>query len=138
MTKNEYVLCQRGMLLFVFGLALGFVLPAFPVKQAALGVHQAALESGTFLIAVGLLWPKFGWSARKSIVMARLLWISFYVLMVGLTFAALIARNAAAGGAPNRVGQLVALVLNAGSSILMLVVTVLLLFAFRGVPIKQE
>ena len=133
MTKAEYLLCQRGVLLFLLALLLGFFVPAFPVKQTVLGVHQAAIESGTFLIAAGLVWPKFAWSARKALIVARVTWMSFYGLMLGLTIGALAAGKA---GMPAP-GRIVILALNVGGSVLILAVTVMMLFAFRGVAIKE-
>jgi hypothetical protein len=135
MKRLEYELCQRGLLLFVFGLALGFFISAFPVRPMARAAHEAALQSGTFLIAIGWAWPKLNWSALKSTILARLSWISFYCLTLGLTCAALLPQGAAAAGASRGIGPVVANVLNIGSSVLMLVVSVLVLFAFRGVRV---
>ena len=133
MTKAEYLLCQRGVLLFLLALVLGFFIPVFPVKQLVLGVHQAAIESGTFLIAAGFVWPKFAWSARKALIVARVTWMSFYGLMFGLTCAALIAGKTDVPG----LGKIVILMLNVGGSLLILAVTVMMLFAFRGVAVKE-
>jgi hypothetical protein len=133
MTKAEYLLCQRGVLLFLLAMLLGFFVPAFPVKQMVLGVHQAALESGIFLIAAGVLWPKLAWSARKALIVARVTWMSFYGLMLGLTCAALIAGKADVPGA----GKTAIFALNVGTSVLLLAITVMMLFAFRGVAVKE-
>lgn len=73
-------------------------------------------------------------SPRWSSLGANLLWISFYVLQTGLTLGATQADDSAAGRSAL---QMVAMALNVSSSILMSVVAIALLVAFRPSAVLQ-
>jgi hypothetical protein len=119
MTLAERRLCLTGSLLFLFGLVLGFAVPAFPDKQAVLNAHLTALGSGTFLIVIGLLWGKLGYSPKWSGVFTHMLWISFFVLEAGLTLAATSPHLAV--DVPASVVQMISGALNAIGAILMVI-----------------
>lgn len=86
--KLSSILCFTGVLLFVLGLATGFGMPAFRAPRIGLSAHLTATQCGIALIAFGILWPRLtlwnGWSAP----LAHIMWISFYLLWVGLVAAA--------------------------------------------------
>jgi hydroxylaminobenzene mutase len=68
----------------MLGLLNGFVIPLGRSPRIGLSAHLAAVQSGTFLIAAGLLWPKIGlWPAWSGVV-ADLLWISLYAVWLSL------------------------------------------------------
>jgi hydroxylaminobenzene mutase len=88
MTTISAMLCFAGLLLFLIGLFLGFGIPIFGSPRLGLSAHVTAMQSGIALIAIGLLWPHLrfwsGWSAPT----AHVLWISLYVVSVGMTMSA--------------------------------------------------
>ena len=52
-------LAFAGLLLFFFGLGLGFAVSIFPTIKPLLSAHEGALGSGTFLICIGAIWSMF-------------------------------------------------------------------------------
>jgi hydroxylaminobenzene mutase len=88
MTRNERMLCVAGLALFLLALLQGFFIPLFVRVDAARAAHATALGSGTFLIAVGVLWPKLTFAPRPSSVWSALLAASLYLIAVGLTVGA--------------------------------------------------
>jgi hydroxylaminobenzene mutase len=80
--------CFAGLAMFVFGLALGFILKALPNPRAALSAHLNAVQSGTFLIALALLWPKLAIWAGLAAPLGHATWIAFWALEVGMVIAA--------------------------------------------------
>jgi hydroxylaminobenzene mutase len=82
------LLCFTGALLFLFGLLTGFGIPGFRSPRIGLSAHLAAIESGLGLIAFGLLLPHLALSPTWATVIAQTLWISLYVLWIGLVFGA--------------------------------------------------
>ena len=127
MAALEKRLCLAGVVLFFFGLLLGFAVPLFPDKHSVLGAHESALGSGTFLIAMGLLWNKLAFSPKWSWWSAQLLWISFFVLQAGLTLGA--ANPGASASSPRSAAQTIAGLLNTVGAILMFVVVAVVLIA---------
>src|ERR1700687_5293330 len=81
-------LCFMGALLFMLGLLTGFGIPRFRSPRIGLSAHLAAIESGLGLIAFGLLLPHLAISIGWVGAIGHSLWISLYVLWVGLLFAA--------------------------------------------------
>ena len=77
-----------GLAMFVFGLALGFFLKSCPNPRAALSAHLNAVQSGTFLIALALLWPKLAIWTRLAAPIGHATWIAFWALEVGMVIAA--------------------------------------------------
>jgi (hydroxyamino)benzene mutase len=78
-----------GMLLFLLGLFTGFAIPKCRSPRVGLSAHLAAVQSGTFLLALGLLWPKLGLGAPWNGVMANTTWISLYMVWLSLLLAAM-------------------------------------------------
>ena len=104
MVSIPATLCFTGVLLFLFGLLAGFGVPAFSNPRLGLSAHLTGVQSGTALLAIGLLWPHLqfahGWSAATGYG----LWISLYVLFAGMTLGAVWATGRtlpiAGGGTP--------------------------------------
>lgn len=88
MNDAANVLCFTGMLLFLLGLLNGFAIPKLRSPRMGLAAHLTAVQCGTFLIAVGLLWPRLAFSLMWSGVLAHALWASLYVLWLALLLAA--------------------------------------------------
>ena len=87
-TSIEWTLCFSGVLLFFLGLLTGFAIPAARSPRIGLSAHLTGVQSGTFLIAVGSLWPKLdlgSWSAPVG----HALWLSLYAIWLSLLLAAL-------------------------------------------------
>jgi hydroxylaminobenzene mutase len=125
-------LALAGLALFVFGLAFGFMLKALPNPRAGLSAHLNAVQSGTFLIVLGLLWPRLAvWKAAAG-PLAHLIWLAFWGLEAGMVLAAFI--PAAAAVTTPRALKLAAAGLTGLSAIAMLVGVGALLFTFRTAP----
>jgi len=77
-----------GVLLFMLGLFTGFGIPSFRSPRIGLSAHLDAIESGLALIAVGLLLPHLTISVEWAGAIGYSLWISLYLLWIGLLFAA--------------------------------------------------
>jgi (hydroxyamino)benzene mutase len=82
-------LCFMGALLFALGLLTGFGIPRFRSPRIGLSAHLAEIESGLGLIAFGLLLPHLAISAGWAGAIAYGLWVSLYVMCIGLLFAAI-------------------------------------------------
>ena len=77
-----------GAMLFMLGLLTGFAIPSFRSPRIGLSAHLAAIESGLALIAFGLMLPHLALSAGWAGAIGHSLWISLYMLWIGLLFAA--------------------------------------------------
>ena len=82
-------LAWSGVLLFLLGLLTGVAIPFVRAPRIALSAHVAAIESGLVLIAVGLLGARLTLSEGWAAGIAHGLWISLYVLWLGLVAGAL-------------------------------------------------
>lgn len=87
-SREGHRLLQLGILLFVFALLVGLVVPTFAVPRLGLSTHLLGIMQGTFLIVIGLLWPRL----RVTRVMSR---IGFLLAVYGC-FAAWLANLSAA------------------------------------------
>src|SRR5689334_3549952 len=47
------------MSFFLIALLIGVVVPYFAIPRLALSVHLTGLMQGVFLLAVGIIWPRF-------------------------------------------------------------------------------
>ncbi|MGH7735765.1 MAG: hydrogenase, partial [Gemmatimonadales bacterium] len=74
------ILCLAGLVLFMLGLLAGFVIPRMRSPRLGLSAHLTAVQGGSFLIAVGLMWPKLALGEAMSRVLANGLWISIDLL----------------------------------------------------------
>lgn len=80
-------LWRAGLALFVFGLAFGFLVKAIPDSRLALSAHLNAVQSGTFLIALGLLWPRLAVWPRAAMALSIAVCVSFWTLEAGMVLA---------------------------------------------------
>ncbi len=85
----QALLAWSGVLLFLLGLLTGVAIPALRAPRIALSAHVAAIESGLALIAVGLLGARLELSDGWAAAIAHGLWISLYVLWIGLLVGAI-------------------------------------------------
>ena len=84
----QALLGYSGALLFLLGLLTGVAIPATRAPRIALSAHVAAIESGLALVVFGLLGAKLVLSPGWAAAIAHGLWISLYVLWVGLVLGA--------------------------------------------------
>jgi len=87
MSAMESTLAFTGVLLFFLGLLTGFVIPVARSPRIGLSAHLTGVQSGTFLIAGGLLWPKLALGSWGTAV-GHLLWISLYAIWLSLVLGA--------------------------------------------------
>jgi hydroxylaminobenzene mutase len=80
-------LCFTGMLLFLLGLLNGLAIPRLRSPRLGLSAHLTGVQSGVFLIATGLLWPKLDLASPWSAVLGQSLWISLYMIWLSLLLA---------------------------------------------------
>jgi len=83
-SRQGHHLLQGGILLFLFALLVGLVIPKFAVPRLGLSVHLLGIMQGTFLAVLGLLWSKLKFTRRIS-------WVGFWLVLYGF-FAAWIAN----------------------------------------------
>lgn len=80
MIMAQNIVCFSGLLLFVLGLLNGLIIPKSKSPRLSLSAHLTAVQSGTFLIAIAWAWPRFNLPAPTSILVARALSGSMFVL----------------------------------------------------------
>jgi hydroxylaminobenzene mutase len=88
MESLSSTLCFTGVLLFALGLATGFAIPAFRNSRIGLSAHLTGVQSGTFLIALGLMWSKIALWPSVSNLIGHAIWISLYTIYGSLVLAA--------------------------------------------------
>jgi hydroxylaminobenzene mutase len=88
MESLSSTLCFAGVLLFLLGLATGFAIPAFRSSRIGLSAHLTGLQSGTFLVALGLMWPRIALWPSMSNLIGHAIWISLYTIYGSLVLAA--------------------------------------------------
>ena len=115
----------NGLALFIFGLAFGFIFKSLPNEKAGLTAHLNAVQSGTFLVALGLLWPQLTVRLRATALLANANVLAFWLLQIGLTVPAF-APAPAIGGT-----KLAAVGLQAAGSLIMIVSVGALLIPMR-------
>ena len=64
--RRGHRLLQVGSLLFLLALLVGLAVPRFAAPRLALSTHLLGIMQGTFLIVLGLLWPKLKLSGAQS------------------------------------------------------------------------
>ncbi len=89
MERLSSTLCFAGALLFLLGLLTGFGIPGFRSPRIGLSAHLAAIEGGLGLIAFGLLLRHLVVSEGWATGITHTLWVSLYVLWLGLLFGAI-------------------------------------------------
>ena len=82
------LLAERGVLLFLLGLLTGLGQGVYRNPRVGLSAHLTGVQSGTVLIAFGLLWPYLGIAAGWAAPVAHTLWLSFYAIWFALVLAA--------------------------------------------------
>src|ERR1700753_649959 len=87
MPNPTSTLCFAGMLLFLLGLLNGLAIPRMRSPRLGLSAHLTGVQSGTFLIAAGLLWSKLSLAGTLSAVVAHALWVSLYAVWLSLVLA---------------------------------------------------
>ena len=75
LTVTARRLMRSGVLLFVLGLLTGLVVPAVSNPRMGLASHLEGLMNGTFLVVLGLLWPRLRLSDRS---LAITFWLATY------------------------------------------------------------
>jgi hydroxylaminobenzene mutase len=88
-------LLQLGVGLFLLGLFTGFAIPALANPRMALSSHLEAVMNGTFLVVLGLLWPRLALPPRA-------LRVGFWLALYGAYAKWLGTLVAAAWGAGGR------------------------------------
>ena len=81
------VLCFAGLALFMLGLLNGLAIPRMRSPRLGLSAHLTGVQAGTFLIAVGLMWPRLSLSQAWSEMLANGLWVSMLLIWVSLVLA---------------------------------------------------
>lgn len=68
-------LIQFGVALFLLGLLTGLAVPALANPRMALASHMEAVMNGTFLVVLGLVWPRLALSPR---LLVTAFWLAVY------------------------------------------------------------
>lgn len=74
-TIRSHRLLQLGILLFLLGLLVGFVVPALANPRMGLASHLEGIMNGIFLVVLGLLWPRLHLSPNAS---TTLFWLALF------------------------------------------------------------
>lgn len=90
MSDVNQPMALAGVVLFLFGLLNGFIISLGRSPRLGLSAHLTAVQSGTFLIAISLLWPHIGFSSPWGETIAWVLSVSLYLLWLALLFAGLL------------------------------------------------
>ena len=88
MEELSSTLAFMGALLFLLGLLTGFGIPKFRSPRIGVSAHLDAIESGLGLIAFGLLLLHLRISIGWASLIGHTMWISLYVLWIGLVVGA--------------------------------------------------
>jgi hypothetical protein len=83
-SPEQQRLCGVGLLLFLVGLAVGFGVQASPSPRGMLAAHLTGVQSATFLVALGLLWPRLRLGPAATKLLSSAIWISFVALETGM------------------------------------------------------
>jgi hydroxylaminobenzene mutase len=87
MNSISSILSFCGVLLFMLGLLTGFAIPALRSPRLGLSAHLVGVQGGTFLIAMGLLWPHLTlWPAWNGAI-GHGIWLSLYALWFSILLA---------------------------------------------------
>jgi (hydroxyamino)benzene mutase len=80
----QATLAFTGILLFLFGLLGGAAIPFLKSPRIGLSAHVTALQAGVALVAFAWLGTRLAVPAAWAAPIAHTLWISFYVIWLGL------------------------------------------------------
>lgn len=64
--RQGHRLIQVGLFLFLLSLLVGIFVPRFAVPRLGLSTHLLGLMQGTFLMVIGVVWPRLRASATAS------------------------------------------------------------------------
>lgn len=136
MTDAADILCFAGVLLFLFGLLTGFAIPGCRSPRLGLSAHLTAVQSGTFLIALGLLWPRLSMTSPWSSILADGTSLSLYMVWMSLLLAGVFGAGrglpiAGGGITTGPARQAVVTVLLAAGSLGIVAATAALLITWR-------
>ena len=84
---DPQTLCFAGVALFLLGLLNGLAIPRLRSPRLGLSAHLTGVQSGTFLVAVGLMWPRLVLARPWIDVFAYGLWLSLYAVWLSLLLA---------------------------------------------------
>lgn len=90
MVGIDHQLALAGIVLFLLGLLNGFAIGLGRSPRLGLSAHLTGVQSGTFLIAMALLWPHIVFPGGMSRFMSAALWVSLYLLWLALCLAGLL------------------------------------------------
>lgn len=129
-------IARRGLVLFTLGLLFGFAIPFCASPRLGLSAHLTMVQSGMFLIGVGLLWPRMGLAGVASRVLSQAVSLSLFALSLGQVLAAVwggssVLPIAAAGRRAAPVEEAIAGALIVGGSIGVAMTCLALVFLWR-------
>jgi len=94
MIDSRRRLLWHGMLLFLLGLLTGFVETNFQNPRMGLAAHLEGVMNGTFLVALGAIWPEVKLAARQQAVAYWTVLYGTYANWVVTTLAAVLGTAA--------------------------------------------
>jgi hydroxylaminobenzene mutase len=129
-------LCFSGTLLFLLAMLNGMAIPRLRSPRIGLSAHTTAIQSATFLIAIGLLWPRLGLTPIWSAILGHGLWISLYSLWLSLFLAGVFGAGrgmeiAGQGMTTSPIRQTLVTILGAAGSLVCLAAVIGVLIAGR-------
>lgn len=131
-------LLQWGVFLFLLGLLTGFVVPMLATPRVGLTSHLEGVMNGTFLVVLGLVWPKLRLGAGAQVTG---LWLAVFgtyanwgtTLLSGAMGAGeQMMPIASAGHRGTDAQELLITVGLVALSVAMIAVTVMVLYGLRG------
>jgi (hydroxyamino)benzene mutase len=134
MVEIDHQLALAGIVLFLLGLLNGFVIALGRSPRLSLSAHLTGVQSGTFLIVMGVLWPHIAFPDGAGGFMGAVLWVSLYLLWLALCLAGLLGAGRglplAGGGIETRpfYQRVVSVLLIAGTSGTTLATAVIVFF----------
>lgn len=90
MPDINHELALAGILLFLLGLLNGFIIARGRSPRIGLSAHLTAVQSGTFLIAMSVLWSHIDFPDGMGGFIGAALWVSLYLLWLALCLAGLL------------------------------------------------
>ena len=142
--RQGHRLLQAGVLLFLFALFVGLVVPHFSAPRLGLSAHLLGIMQGIFLMVAGLLWPKLELPRAMSRVGP---WLAIYGCFAAWT-ANVLAGVWAAGNSmlPMAAGQAHGSVLQEGiitvslrtAAVSLIAVAILILWGLRTFAVDKS
>lgn len=122
-----------GTVLFLFGLLIGFAIPALPNARMGVSVHLTGVQSGLVLWALGLMWPHLVLTAGMQRATQMLAVLGLYAIFSSMLLAALWGASrampiAGAGHQTTSAREAIVTVLLAGGSLAAVLATIFVLW----------